>query len=273
MTRKRCIFRRSLLRRIPSRFIRRLNKFIEKERSAVALGFVEPNYTDENQIVWIAAEIDSKLEASAELAAFWCDRLEMVALMCNFVRFKVWLVAPEGFSAEASEILRNRKAFGSSKKQVELLIEYLGAEIKVGEKVNPNEFEMVVPMGEDTELIAAHAVEEVARRYNFPPKAINQIKTALVEACINASEHSHSPDRKIYQKIAFEDDKIIITISNRGLRLQDKTAEEITPAEGRRGWGLKLMQKLMDEVKFEQVDDGTRISMVKYLERGRLVRE
>ena len=120
-------------------------------------------------------------------------------------------------------------------------------------------------MGEDTELIAAHAVEEIARRHHFPPKAINQIKTALVEACINATEHSDSPDRKIYQKFSIEDDKIIITISNRGLRLADKKAQEIKPDEGRRGWGLRLMQTLMDEVKFEQVDDGTRISMVKYL--------
>ena len=120
-------------------------------------------------------------------------------------------------------------------------------------------------MGEDTELIAAHAVEEIARRHRFTSKAINQIKTALVEACINATEHSHSPDRKIYQKFSIEKDKIVITISNRGLRLADKKAKEIKPDEGRRGWGLKLMQTLMDEVKFEQVDDGTRISMVKYL--------
>ncbi|MGI8640771.1 MAG: ATP-binding protein [Pyrinomonadaceae bacterium] len=40
------------------------------------------------------------------------------------------------------------------------------------------------------------------------------------------------------------------------------------PDEGRRGWGLKLMQNLMDEVKFEQVDDGTRISMTKYLKNS-----
>jgi anti-sigma regulatory factor (Ser/Thr protein kinase) len=37
---------------------------------------------------------------------------------------------------------------------------------------------------------------------------------------------------------------------------------------GRRGWGLKLMKTLMDEVKLEQVDDGTRISMTKYLEEN-----
>ena len=130
---------------------------------------------------------------------------------------------------------------------------------------------MVIPMGDDTELIAAHAVEEIARRHNFKSKAITQIKTALVEACINAAEHSLSPDRKIYQKFAVEDDKIIITISNRGVKIpSEKTAETATtiePDEGRRGWGLKLMRTLMDEVKFEQVDDGTRISMVKYLKR------
>lgn len=242
-----------------------INQVTEAERSAVALGFQENTYTDEDEIVWIAAEIDAKLEASKELTEFWCDRLEMVALVCNFQNYKLWLVAPEGFSPEAIEVLRQRNAYGSSRKQVELLISFLQAENIVGEKRTANEYEMIVPMGEDTELIAAHAIEEIARRHHFAPKAINQIKTALVEACINAVEHSHSPDRKIYQKFSVEDDKIIITISNRGLRLADKKAEEIKPDEGRRGWGLKLIQTLMDEVKFEQVDDGTRISMVKYL--------
>ena len=126
---------------------------------------------------------------------------------------------------------------------------------------------MIVPMGDDTELIAAHAIEDIARRHHFQPKAINQIKTALVEACINAAEHSHSPDRKIYQRFVVEDDRIVITISNRGLRLADKEAVEVQPSEGRRGWGLKLMRSLMDEVKLEQVDDGTRISMTKYLKK------
>ncbi|MGI8640768.1 MAG: ATP-binding protein [Pyrinomonadaceae bacterium] len=244
-----------------------ISQVIEKERSAVALGFQECTYTDEDEIVWIAAEIDSKLEASKKLTEFWCDRLEMVALMCNFLNYKLWLISPEGFSPDAIEVLRGRKSYGSSRKQIELLIKFLDAGKIVGENLKANEYEMIVPMGDDTELIAAHAVEEIARRHHFEPKAINQIKTAVVEACINATEHSHSPDRKIYQKFSIEDDKIVITISNRGLRLTDKKAKEIKPDEGRRGWGLKLMQNLMDEVKFEQVDDGTRISMTKYLKK------
>ncbi len=239
----------------------------DRTRSAVALGFIESTYSDDDETVWIAAEIDSKLETKKELAEFWCDRLEMVALVCNFLNYKIWLVAPEGFSAEAIEVLQSRGAFGSSKKQVELLVDFLGVKDALGERVKANEYEMVVPMGEDTELIAAQTIEEIAKRHHFAPRAINQIKTALVEACINASEHSLSHDRKIYQKFTVEDDRIIITISNRGLRLADKKAQEVSPDEGRRGWGLKLMKTLMDEVKFEQTDDGTRISMTKYLKK------
>jgi serine/threonine-protein kinase RsbW len=239
---------------------------IEENHSAVALGFQKYDYTEEDKVVWLTAELDSKLEASKDLTEFWCDRLEMVALMCDFTNFRLWLIAPEGFSPAATEVLRSRNAFGSSRKQAELLIDYLNARQIVGEKPEANEYEMIVPMGEDTEMIAAQTVEEIARRHHFTPKAINQIKTALVEACINAAEHSQSPDRKIYQKFKVEEDKITITVANRGLRLVDKKAQEVEPQEGRRGWGLKLIKNLMDEVKMEQTDDGTRISMIKYLQ-------
>lgn len=241
----------------------------EKERSAVALGFEAADYTDEKEVVWIAAEIDSKLEAAADLTAFWCDRLEMVALMCDFRRYRLWLIAPEGFSPEAVKVLNGRNAVGSSRRQVELLARHLDAGHLVGTRSVPNEFEMVIPMGDDTEMIAAHAVEEIARRHSFDARSINQIKTALVEACINATEHSNSPDRKIYQKFNVEDGKMTITVSNRGLRFRGAGGSEVTSEEGRRGWGLKLMRSLMDEVRFEEVDEGARISLVKYRTEAR----
>lgn len=244
-------------------FYKPIEMVTERERSAIALGF-ENGDDETGQTAWIAAEIDSKLEAAKDLTEFWCDRLEMAALMCDFANYRIWLVSPEGFSAEAIELLQKRNAIGSSRRQVDLLKRFLGQGETV-RRVNADEYEIVVPMGEDAELIAAHTVEEIAKRHNFDAKAINQIKTALVEACINAAEHSLSPDRKIYQKFTFADDRIKITISNRGLRLTDKKIAEIEPTEGRRGWGLTLMRKLMDEVHVEQVDDGTRISMTKYL--------
>jgi anti-sigma regulatory factor (Ser/Thr protein kinase) len=36
-------------------------------------------------------------------------------------------------------------------------------------------------------------------------------------------------------------------------------------SDDRRGWGLKLIQTLMDEVEFERVDEGTSLRMTKYL--------
>jgi serine/threonine-protein kinase RsbW len=139
----------------------------------------------------------------------------------------------------------------------------------------------VIPMGDETELIAAHTVEQIARRVHFPPEAINQIKTALVEACINAVEHSLSPDKKIYQRFRVENDKLVITVSSRGVvpqTLSGQNGEKILqrnngndggldPSEERRGWGLKLIRTLMDEVEFERVDDGTRLRMTKYLRK------
>lgn len=247
-----------------SAFYKPISQIAESERSAIALGFEARDEDANDEVVWIAAEIDSKLEASRELAEFWCDRLEAAALMCDFTRFKIWLIAPEGFSAAALGVLKLRNAYGSSRRQVDLLRRFLNAPAPAAEQLAANEYEIVIPMDDDAELIAAHAVEEIARRHNLDSKSVNQIKTALVEACINASEHSLSPDRKIYQRFRVEDDRVVLTVSNRGLRLASR-AHSIEPDEGRRGWGLKLMRKLMDEVTVEQVDDGTRIVMTKYL--------
>jgi serine/threonine-protein kinase RsbW len=209
------------------------------------------------------------------MAEFWCDRLEMAALMCNFANYKIWMIAREGFSPDAMEMLRQRGAYASSRRQVEYIRKFVSAESRI-ETAGSDEYEVIVPMDDENELIAAHALEEIARRHNISAKAINQIKTALLEASINASEHSLSPDRRIRQKFRVEDDRIIITISNRGLRLTDRRPQTVpepgeTEPSQRRGWGLKLIEKLMDEVKIEQTDDGTSISMTKFLSGPRAV--
>ena len=188
----------------------------------------------------------------------------------------MWLLANEGFSAEATELLRARRAHGSSRQQFELLASRLSASIAEPQLAEAtNEFAFTFPMGGDNELLAATTVEQVARRLNFTAEAINQIKTAVVEACINASEHSLSPDRKISQRFQVESDRLVITISSRGVlpaNIAGATEGESATAkkeggasDDRRGWGLKLIQTLMDEVEFERVDEGTSLRMTKYL--------
>ncbi|MEQ1763279.1 MAG: ATP-binding protein [Pyrinomonadaceae bacterium] len=239
---------------------------LEPERSVAGVGFSDRSYRTDDEIVWIAAELDSKLEADPELVREWIERLDEAASQAGFARHRIWLVTPEGFSPGALELLAERGGIGSSRRQLGFLRAIVQGDVV---DTSASEYEMVIPIGDETELIAVHAVEEVARRASFPAKAINQIKTALIEACINASEHSLSPDAKIYLKFASFDDRLVLTVSNRGLRLGDRVRETSPDAElstdTRRGWGLGLMRNLMDDVRVESVDDGTRIAMTKLL--------
>jgi len=250
-----------------------------EESSVVAHAFEGATYTDENEIVWLVARIESKLEANRKQTETWLALLEALARKSGFVRTQIWLIAKEGFSPEAMDLIHERGAYGSGEQQFEILAASLSEmEGSFQPADEDNEVELIIPMGADYELLAATTAEQLARRLRFRPEAINQIKTAIVEACINASEHSLSPDRKIYQRFRVEDDKLVITIASRGIVplnihgnndhpnveqvLEDETGD---PAEQRRGWGIKLIKTLMDEVEFERVDEGTSLRMTKYL--------
>ena len=248
-----------------------------EENSVIAHAFAGGVYTNQNEIAWLVAKVESKLEAYVTLVASWLDLLESVARQSGLIRTQIWLIANEGFSEAATDLLRERNAYGSSRQQFEILTSRLSQTVDVQSgSDSQNEFVLILPMGGDNEMLAASAIEQVARRLNFTAEAINQIKTAVVEACINASEHSLSPDRKIYQRFEVENDRLVITISSRGIlpaniagQIQGNE-ESATPAESgkdddRRGWGLKLIQTLMDEVEFERVDEGTSLRMTKYL--------
>jgi serine/threonine-protein kinase RsbW len=247
-----------------------------EERVMVVRGFEKSEYTDASEVVWLVARLESKLAAERALVESWCDRLLRLAQQSGFLRTQLWLIANEGFSAEALEVMRARNVYGSNQQQFELLSARLNEGRTPGAALAAEEFELILPMGGDNELLAAATVEQVARRFQFSPEAINQIKTAVVEACINASEHSLSPDRKIYQRFRVENDKLVITIASRGVvpaNVQGKLAAN--PRAGRennrdqrRGWGLELIMTLMDEVEFEPVDEGTSLRMTKY-RRGR----
>ena len=249
-----------------------MRQLSEEDRCLVAHTFEDAIYSDAQEVVWLAVDIESKLEVEADVARSWIERFETLAAHLGFSRYQLWLVSNEGFTHEANRVLSRNKAFGSSRQQLTLVAERLGetAESSVLQSTESNEFLMVVPMGEDNELIAASTAEQLAKRLMFRPEAINQIKTAVVEACINASEHSFSPDRKIYQRFRLESDRLVVTISSRGivpanLNGTRGSSETTEAAEERRGWGLKLIRTLMDEVEFERVDDGTSLRMTKYL--------
>jgi anti-sigma regulatory factor (Ser/Thr protein kinase) len=129
-------------------------------------------------------------------------------------------------------------------------------------------FEMVIPMASDAELVAARAVEQIGRNLKIDSDLIDKIQLALIECCINAMEHSGSYEKKVFLKFGVSSGRLEITIESPGRFFdpgltEGPSVEEKLGAGTKRGWGLTLMRKIMDEVRVERIDERTRVILVK----------
>lgn len=145
------------------------------------------------------------------------------------------------------------------------------------ESAETTSFEMVIPMRSDAELVAARAVEQIGKNINLNPDVTNHIQLALIEACINAMEHSGSYEKKVFLKFTVSPQRIEIAIETPGRPFEPAagegpTIEEKLGAEHKRGWGLKLMRTIMDEVKVERVGDRTRVILIKNIKPDEVLR-
>lgn len=246
-------------------------------RLFAATGFEGGIYTEANEVLWIVALINAKEPLDVETVGRIDQRVNSVLPVAgtqseSAPRVVRWYVSKEGFSAVAVERLSASQALYSTYSQLDLIQDYLDKLALGGEARPATEFELVIPVDDEAELIAARTAEQIARAADFDQESINQIKTALIEACINAAEHGDSPDRKIHQRFAIDDNRLIITVSNKG-KTFDRADGQSTPSlaaqstKGARGRGLHIIRALMDEVEFERTDDGVRLVMTKYLKR------
>lgn len=128
--------------------------------------------------------------------------------------------------------------------------------------------ELKLPILPNMELIATQTAEVIARHMNLNDDQSGEISMALIEACINAFEHSQT-EGNVFIHFLIEEDSLIIKVIDKGVGF-DKTKVEIPKIENKigkeerkRGWGLQLIQELMDSVEFESNQDGTTVTMKK----------
>ena len=127
--------------------------------------------------------------------------------------------------------------------------------------------ELTIPVLPDMELLATQTSAAVARHMNLDEEKTAEINMALSEACINAFEHSESKGGiEIHFKIS--DDRLIIQVTDSGKgfdksKVDIPNIEEKISSEYKRGWGLKLIEELMDKVKFDSSEEGTTVTMTK----------
>ena len=127
--------------------------------------------------------------------------------------------------------------------------------------------ELTLPVMQDMELAATKTAEVIAKRMDLDGEKTDEISMALIEACINAFEHSKSKDNIFIQYI-IDPEKLIIKVGDKGIGFDaevvaiPKIVEKLN-SDNKRGWGLQLMKELMDTVEFQSNKDGTTVTMTK----------
>ena len=132
----------------------------------------------------------------------------------------------------------------------------------------PPKVELTIPIIQDMELAATNTAEVVAKHMGLSEEKTAEISMALIEATINAFEHSESKSSNVEIHFIIQADTLIIKVSDRGKGFDKSTVEipnieEKLSSDYKRGWGLQLIQELMDTVEFESTNDGTTVTMTK----------
>jgi len=128
--------------------------------------------------------------------------------------------------------------------------------------------DLIIPMIPEMELTAARTAEAIGEFMKLDPDAIDEIKFALIEACINAFEHSQSEEERVSINFEIGEEELTIQITDRGQgfdlgQVREAMQKRREGGERRRGWGLTIMEELMDAVQVASNEHGTTITMVK----------
>ena len=123
----------------------------------------------------------------------------------------------------------------------------------------------------DMELAAAKTGSVLAELKNFNEEAVEEIQLAIIETCINASEHSQSEDKEVHIQFLVTDEELRVKITDRGVGITADTLDgsRLLGRPGlhadlpKRGRGLQIIRALMDEVIIESTSDGTTVSFTK----------
>lgn len=134
------------------------------------------------------------------------------------------------------------------------------------------QMELTLPMLPDIEIAAARAAGNLAREIGMSAEKVDEMAHAVIEACINAREHSGCADQRIYLRFVgtIQGDgnpRIDIWISDHGRGFDLTEARQRRQKLGpsyKRGRGIQLMEAHMDEVEITSGHAGTAVHMVKY---------
>ena len=126
--------------------------------------------------------------------------------------------------------------------------------------------ELTIPSEQGFEKMAMNLAAQLATMMKFPESRIEDLRTAVSEACINAIEHGNVNDvsTKVYVVMTVDDDRLAIDVVDEG-RSGPPPSEFAEPdleaqfagLQAPGGMGLFVIKALVDEADFVEPDFGT----------------
>lgn len=119
--------------------------------------------------------------------------------------------------------------------------------------------EISLPNRVGYERIAMACSASFARMVGFVPERIEDLKSAVAEACINAMQHGNKwrPEARVVVNMNFRDDTFIVSVMDQGGGMPEVPefpgiVRIIEEDESTRGLGVFMIRRLVDRVKFNQ---------------------
>ena len=134
-------------------------------------------------------------------------------------------------------------------------------------KTNPT-VELKLPIIENMELVATQTAEVVSKHMQLDNEKTSEISMALIEACINAFEHSETKS-EVFIHFIISDESLTIKVIDKGKGFDSSKIsipnidKKLGSDEKKRGWGIMLIKELMDSVNYESNEEGTTLTMIK----------
>ncbi len=121
------------------------------------------------------------------------------------------------------------------------------------------------------EKVAMASAAIIARRMGFPPDRIEDIKTAVAEACLNAIEHGNqlNPALPVTVELCEKESALEIRVSDQGQK--QWPAQWPCPGDtpSHRHWGLFLIQNLVDDCSLNASPQGGATLCMRLYLKGR----